>query len=216
MSRQITSYNLPVDPLLRVRQGQLTFDAEGSEQGPYFSRRAHAPPGSASGVTVGRGYDLGRRSQSEVVRDLVSAGMELSDARRLSEGAGLKGDRARTFVISRRVSLPVISRRVQKELFERVLYPRYEARAQRWLAAGGIDRAWITIDPRIREVLIDLAFRGDTTPRVRSHLRAAIEHNHVDAFVDRLTDEDFWKPGTPGHVPVDRFRRRGAFIRVTH
>ena len=42
--------------------GQITFDAEGQEQrGKYFSRSPHVP-GPASGITIGRGYDLGSRS----------------------------------------------------------------------------------------------------------------------------------------------------------
>ena len=87
----------PGSPALVVGFGQGTFDAEGSEQpGPYFSRTIHWP-GGASGVTIGRGYDMGSRTQAQVVRELISAGMDTCDAQRLSQAAGLRGQGAQLF-----------------------------------------------------------------------------------------------------------------------
>ncbi|VVO35587.1 hypothetical protein [Pseudomonas fluorescens] len=65
---------------LKVPYGQLTFDVEGNdiedESHPlyrYFSRVVHWP-GGASGITIGRGYDLGQRPAPE--SDLRAAGVE--------------------------------------------------------------------------------------------------------------------------------------------
>ncbi|MFP2488055.1 lysozyme family protein [Enterobacter ludwigii] len=46
---------------LKVDKGQVTFDAEGNDitGNRYFSRRIHWPGNDLSGVTLGRGYDMG-------------------------------------------------------------------------------------------------------------------------------------------------------------
>src|SRR5690606_34158303 len=56
---------------LTMSQGQVTFDAEGNDipGNAYFSRVLHWP-GGASGVTIGRGYDMKERTQAAVLQDL--------------------------------------------------------------------------------------------------------------------------------------------------
>src|SRR5690606_15881110 len=65
---------------LRPDRGGLTFDAEGTEGGKYHSRVLHVP-GPSSGLTIGRGYDMGSKSAGEITTDLVAAGVELAMAR---------------------------------------------------------------------------------------------------------------------------------------
>ena len=78
--------------------GQLTFDAEGLEtRGQYFSRAPHVP-GSSSGVTIGRGYDMKERSKSEIIEDLTNAGVSIDRAEQLSECRGLSGQSARSYL----------------------------------------------------------------------------------------------------------------------
>ena len=60
------------DSLVQPNRGRLTFDAEGQEGGPFHSRHLHVPS-SASGLTIGRGYDMKRRSKSDVRDDLADA-----------------------------------------------------------------------------------------------------------------------------------------------
>lgn len=59
---------------LHVREAQFTFDNEGTDYitatdpfrphpYPWFSRILHWPHSAASGVTPGRGYDMGRRDE---------------------------------------------------------------------------------------------------------------------------------------------------------
>ena len=75
------------------------FDSEGLENpgGKYHSRVPHLPPG-ASGVTIGRGYDIKYRSKQSVIRDLKNAGVSESDAKRLAKGVGLTGQAAKKFI----------------------------------------------------------------------------------------------------------------------
>ncbi|WP_421203559.1 hypothetical protein [Aeromonas sp. 602658] len=78
-----------------VTKGQLTFDEEGNdvENSTYFSRKIHWPGNSESGVTIGRGYDIGSRSKEDVYRDLSDSGGPDNIASLISSGAGIKGGR---------------------------------------------------------------------------------------------------------------------------
>lgn len=86
---------------LKVREGQLTFDTEGVDyitavepfrqhDTRYFSRVLHWP-GGVSGVTLGRGYDMGQRSRGEIHATLCQADIEDFKASLCSRAAGLTG-----------------------------------------------------------------------------------------------------------------------------
>ena len=64
------------DGPLQVGEGQVTFDAEGNDdpKSIYYSRVVHWPGNDLSGVTLGRGYDMGDRSCAEVQADLAGLG----------------------------------------------------------------------------------------------------------------------------------------------
>lgn len=94
---------------LSVPQGQLTFDAEGVDyitavepfrqaRYPNFSRILQWPPTSFSGVTLGRGYDMGSRSVGEIFTTLRQAGIEEYKAVLCSKAAYIKGQQAGLFV----------------------------------------------------------------------------------------------------------------------
>lgn len=75
------------NPDLKVPEGQLTFDAEGTEGGKWHSRTVHWP-GGASGVTIGRGYDLGYKSAKEITADFTTAGISASDTAKFTPRRG--------------------------------------------------------------------------------------------------------------------------------
>ncbi len=94
---------------LQVREGQFTFDNEGADYitatdpfrphpYPWFSRILHWPNSAASGVTLGRGYDMGNRSSGEIFATLRQAGIEEYKAILASKAAFLKGRDAVSFV----------------------------------------------------------------------------------------------------------------------
>lgn len=161
-----------------VSQGQLTFNAEGNdlESSQFFSRVIHWPGNSLSGVTIGRGYDLGDRSQEEVYNDLQSAGVPHDIATVISNGARLKGENASSYVSENRART-LISRKAQFKLFE-MIYPVYVSRAkanyERWTADDEIisvnipnistaDKTqWNTLDAKVKDVIVDLVYQGFT------------------------------------------------------
>jgi len=60
------------------------------------SKHLHHPPG-ASGVTLGAGYDMKERRETEVIADLTAVGVDLAVAMKAAKGVGLSGDDAMTF-----------------------------------------------------------------------------------------------------------------------
>lgn len=163
---------------LIVTKGQLTFDAEGNdvENSTFFSRRIHWPGNSESGVTIGRGYDIGSRSKEEVYRDLSGSGVPDNIASLISDGAGIKGGAASNFVLENKNST-LITRESQHRLFEKI-YPDYVLRAksnyERWTTAQSINDAnipsvsisdkinWEILDDKVKDVIVDLVYQGFT------------------------------------------------------
>lgn len=85
------------------------------------SNRLHWPEG-ASGVTLGPGYDLRYRSETEVVRDLTAIGVDPATAARVADGAGLSGLAARDFAGANR-DLVNLSPAQERQLMERTVLP---------------------------------------------------------------------------------------------
>ncbi len=74
------------DSWLTVPQGQFTFDLEGAGDETLTIH----PPGGDSGVTIGRGYDIGKHSWEEVIKDLTRVGIPEKNAKKLAEAIPIK------------------------------------------------------------------------------------------------------------------------------
>jgi hypothetical protein len=199
------------DDRLCVSFAQNTFDSEGLEQpGPYFSRVISWPKLGNSGVTIGRGYDMGLRSYQQVVRELTAAGMSQRDAQLLAHGAGKRGSAAAEFVAAHKATAPVMSLEVQKKLFEDVTTPQMINDIQRIFkkpetvaAYGRID--WSDLSPAAQELVFDLRYRGDYTPRTRQVLQPALVSGDYQRLKAIMNDTRYW--ATLG-VPAGRIRDR--------
>jgi len=118
--------------MLEPKEGLLTFRAEGNNDSSsqYFSRKIHWPALSSacnnepSGVTIGRGYDLGSRSKNEILSTLLAAGLNKEQAEKLAKGSKLQGCHADNFVRSNKQDIGEITEPQQKQLFES-LYREY-------------------------------------------------------------------------------------------
>ncbi|WP_336981401.1 MULTISPECIES: peptidoglycan-binding protein [unclassified Cedecea] len=172
---------------LRVMEGQITFDAEGADyvtavapfrqhRTPYFSRILHWPTDVSSGVTLGRGYDMGNRSTGEVFAALRGAGLEEYKARLCSRAAGLKGRLAGEFVKVYGPLVGEITHQQQIRLFEIAYREKLEytrsvySRVSRRIPDAP---AWQSFEQRIRDVLVDIFFQGVENAEVL--FRAAIK-----------------------------------------
>lgn len=170
----------PAPTTLTVTSGALTTLGEGSDAATKY---IHWPNTAASGVTLGKGYDIGGRTAQQVKDELTAAGMSLDQATQISAGAGLKGTEAQTFVSEHKTEIGEIDKSVQSALLATML-TQYTARAKSTAtstvaeadnrnAAGrekkeGVvagtyvltDAQWTGLHPAMVEFLTDLIYQG--------------------------------------------------------
>ena len=194
---------------LKVKKGQMTFNVEGSDnpKSRYFSRRPHWP-GGASGVTIGRGYDMKFRTEQSVYLDLTGAGVPKGDAEKLKKGAKLTKTAAKNFCSQNKGV--VISHAAQKELFYIAL--RQEENVAKSLVRKwtGDSKLWAKLDPTVRDMTIDLKYRGDL---IKSR---AVDYGFVSKIWKKndtalllkvMRDRSKWSK-----VPAWRFAERVWFV----
>ena len=189
--------------------GRLTFDAEGREGGLYHSRRLHVP-GAASGLTLGRGYDMKNRTNAQIRNDLLAAGVDAGHAQLIAQASGLTGDKAEDFIQDNDLEDFEITPQAQLKLFQ-IDYNWHAADTKRLATKPDVTRrygatGWEALHPAIRDVVIDLRFRGDYTPRCREFLQSHIAANNLHAFSGEIGKKTNWP-----NVPRDRFERRRNF-----
>ena len=62
---------------------------------------------------------------------------------------------------------------------------------------------WNSLNSVIKDLVIDLKFRGDYTPKVRETIQKSIAENDLATFSKHIKDSQLWS-----RVPADRFNRR--------
>lgn len=194
----------------KPKKGSLTWDAEGNEGGLFHSRVLHVPS-PASGVTIGRGYDMKNRSSSEVEKHLTEAGIKTTSASTISKAAGLSGSAAEQFIIDKDLLDFEISAPSQLKLFE-LVYKDYVAIVKRICEKKTVveeygKTEWDKLDPYILDVVVDLTFRGDYHGTSRKIIQESIADNDFEAFKKLITDKSKW-----GGWPPNRFARRKEFL----
>lgn len=203
---------------LTVPKGQLTFDAEGNDNNdsPYFSRHIHWP-GGVSGITIGRGYDLGQQNDPSSDFDSIELSQPLNNW--LVESKGMSGLDAKNRYKSADSSISdyEITRKQQYDLFV-IIYNRLEADVKRICQKPDTirvyhpdpnttpEQAWNDIPEKIKEVLVDLRYRGDYTPHARSLIQRYAYTGDLSSFGQVLSNRNQWS-----NVPQDRFLRRVRF-----
>lgn len=186
--------SVPPESSLR---GLATFNAEGSDEpGRYFSRKIHWP-GHASGVTIGRGYDLGKRSALEIISDLTKAGVPREDVAIMARAAGLTGVAARNFVEHYKDQIPEISPTAEHRLFFDIAFPRYEADTKRIFESASVQsaygiRKWRSLPRPVQELLVDLRYRGDYTPATRPYIQRLAAGADVPGLIRVMENRNLW------------------------
>lgn len=68
---------------------------------------------------------------------------------------------------------------------------------------------WQALDPRVRDVVIDLRYRGDYKPATRQRLQPLLVANNYAGLVKLMADKRYWRQFG---VPSDRFKRRKNYL----
>ena len=192
-------------------RGTLTWNAEGVSDpaSQYFTGRLHHPT-DASGVTIGRGYDMRERTYNDIFTDLTSSGLDADRAAMYARGAKLTGYGADRFV-QHYASGPVLPSEVEQRLFA-LEYARMEADVQRICNKADVVQTygatdWENLNPAIKELLVDLRYRGDYTPASRKLIQRSVAANDVQALAEFMSVRESW-----ASVPAERFRMRTEFM----
>ena len=198
-----------------VPMGQLTFDVEGMEKpgSKYHSRTPHVP-GRWSGVTLGRGYNMGQRSKDGIKTDLVQAGIPVSVANKFSNCSGYKGTQARNYLEEKGLEDLSITPEQQYHLFLDT-FEEYAGTVIRICnKMDVVDKYgatnWDGLEPVIRDIAVDLCYRGDYKSSTRSRVQPIIVANDVKGLKKLMADEEYWRHRIG--VPKDRFERRRKYI----
>lgn len=190
--------------------GLLTWNAEGNEGGPYHSRKLHVPSES-SGVTVGRGYDLRRKKSALIRKDLAAAGLKPDVISKLASAVGLKGKQAKQFILDNDLVDYQVTVDAQRKLFK-ISYDFEASEVKRICTKADVVKKygntdWDELGIIIKEITIDLKFRGDYTPAAREYLQETIANNDLDSFKRVITNRSLW-----ANVPRDRFNMRVKYV----
>ena len=151
----------------KVTRGKLTYDAEGNNtpNSPYYSRVIHWPGNESSGVTLGRGYDMGERSELQIYQDMIKSGVDDVIAKKISLARTYKGSAAAAFVSNNKSDIGEITEEQQINLFN-IIYPDYISRTitnyNSWTSDITTAKSWDELDEPIQEVLIDFVYQGFT------------------------------------------------------
>ena len=185
-------------PLL-VSEGQVTFDAEGidyitavepfrQKRYPSFSRVLHWPPTFYSGVTLGRGYDMGSRSRGEIFSTLRQAGIEEYKSVICSKASHLKGRQAGQFVKVYGPLVGEITHTQQIRLFEIVYREKLNYSKGVYLRGShSIPDAlsWHRIDKTIRDVFVDTIYQGNrTAPEMAKIIARGGSRNDIIKYLE--------------------------------
>ena len=199
------------NPAATGMRGALTYFAEGVDdpKSRYFTGRLHHPS-SNSGVTIGRGYDMKERTTQQVYDDMMDAGLEPYIAAAYAKGAGLSGSDAEKF-IAQNSALPFLPASVEQNLFS-TEYDRMLADVMRICTKTDVVQKygstdWENLNPAIQELLVDLRYRGDYTPKTRLSIQEAVANNDLESLAATMSDRNTW-----ASVPQDRFDRRASFM----
>nr|WP_249920609.1 hypothetical protein [Salmonella enterica] len=214
---------------LTVPFGQLTFDAEGNDIGGsiYFSRHPHVPNNRGvvigiSGVTLGRGLDFGQQAEAYINSlfqevEMNAKPLPASLRKWLLGSVGKQGASALIYCKNINNEVPedeqLITRKQQHFLFKAVYKHQYDV-TKRVLSKGvDINGVRITADlnafeQRIQDVLVDLTFRGDNSPRTRRYFIDDLNMSK-QTFKNNISNSSWM---TNFGVPLERFNARKGYL----
>lgn len=211
----------PTTDWSKVPFGQLTFDAEGLEApGTLSHSRVLHVPSDASGLTIGRGYDMKLKTPTQIIEDLTAIDISpeyakvISNAGTYNKDITLSGDAAKSFIRNNNLTKFEITPKQQYQLFIKT-YPWYMEEAKRLATKDDVNEKykeygltdWTKLDPTIKELLVDLLYRGDNSPEMREIFQKYVIKNDLKGFRDAIV-----LVGRANNVPSDRQKRRLEYL----
>ena len=107
-----------------------------------------------------------------------------------------------------------MSHREQKALFY-IAYDAIARDAKRLATKPDVERKygktkWEDLNTKIKEVVVDLRYRGDYIPTTRRKIQWSVAKDDLKTFTKLMSDRSYWV--TTIGVPSDRFNRRKNYL----
>jgi hypothetical protein len=152
-----------------------------------------------------------RKSQSTITKDFTTAGISTTNSNVLKKAAGSFGASAEQFIIDKDLLDFQVSSDQQFKLFK-ISYDAEAEEVKRICNKTDVvnlygKTEWDKLNPHIKDIVIDLKFRGDYTSSARKLIQKAIADNDLATFKKVIKNKNNWP-----NVPQDRFERRSKYI----
>ena len=178
---------------------QLTYDQEGEVLTPYH-------PTAESGVTIGVGYDMKERTKEGIISDLTGVGVLKKTAETLGGAAGLSHKKAGDFVKDNGAAK--LTQAQSQALFPTIYKVKADYAEKLATKKDVTDNYgvtdWAKLDSKIKDVLIDMTFRGDYTGSVREEIQEFVVKNDPAGFKKAISDKTIF----PNNLSKKRFQAR--------
>lgn len=186
--------------------GYFTFHAEGASTNPA-TNSLHFP-GGKSGVTIGPGYDMKRRTEQEIYQDMITIGISKEDAEIIKLGSKLMHENARKFVKDNQNKIKPLTKAQKIMLFKMIWNSTYYPQAKniyskvpKKVFEKDIDTLnikdskeswdktkWEDLDSKIIDIIVDLHYQGAFLKRIS--LQYASSKNDPNYFADCIACYD--------------------------
>lgn len=198
-----------IDPRDDGAMGHETWRVERHQDGDEQSLSPTVPD-DASGVTLGRGYDMKARSGATIKAELMQAGIAEATAETYMSAAELKGPDAKVWIAKHPVP-PITTdqevllfqqeyRRTADQVVDFVGKVEWDKKKDEWVdfpnrgyeLVGGTWKPKVdlsTVSPKVLELIIDLRFRGDLGPKSWLYLLPAVEANDAAQLGTLIADK---------------------------
>ncbi len=201
--------SLRAENFMKVPRGQFTFDQEGIESpGKRYHSRSASIPYEGSGITIGRGFDLGQFTSQQIRQTLIKSNFDNAFIERAQGAALLESQAARTYLITNPIR--DITMQEQWSLFNELRnymerdVERISQKADTVATYGEVP--WQSLARITQDLIVDLRYRGDYTTNTRKLIQPVLVSNDTYNLAQILSDESYWV--VERGVPRERFLAR--------
>ena len=179
-----------------------------------------------SGITIGRGCDLGQKSKADIQNLCKAAGIHGVSAKLFIGAAGLHKEEAKEYFLQygKKIQITAAQQNIlfgaEFDKYQKFAKETYTKDINQFASKNKLVQAkrhlldWDQLPPQIRGFLVDLRFRGDSVPGVRKRFHALVVKYSLDPernlgkFLNAVRNRESYVTD----VPKDRFDRRIKFL----
>ena len=189
----------------------ITYQAEGTYEQTkklHFLINNEGKTIGDSGATIGKGYDLKHHTKAQISKDFTSIGLSTEVIRALQTLSGLSAVNAKAVAEKSTILKDLVLSQTEVDKLYEITYAHEQSEAQRLCTKSDVTKKygncnWQTMPPQLQELIVDLKYRGDYHPTMRSKIQSFIvkrDYKALAAYFNNIQNR--------GKIPVDRWNKR--------